>query len=56
MFESDRGFKGQDADKRLALRQDLGAPLVAEMEIWVREQRAKLSHCHALARASDYML
>jgi transposase-like protein len=32
------------------------APLVAEMEIWMREQRAKLARGHDLARAFDYML
>ncbi len=56
LFEIERGINGQDADRRLAARQTLSAPLVAEMEIWMREQRAKLSRGHDLARAFDYML
>jgi transposase len=56
LFEIERAINGQDADRRLAARQTLSAPLVAEMEIWMREQRAKLSRGHDLARAFDYML
>ena len=56
LFEIERGINGQDAGQRLAVRRDLSAPLVAEMEIWMREQRAKLSRGHDLARAFDHML
>ncbi len=51
LFEIERGINGQDAGQRLAARRELSAPLVAEMEIWMREQRARLSRGHDLARA-----
>jgi len=36
--------------------QELNAPLVAHLESWLREQRAKLSRGNDLAKAMDYML
>ena len=39
-----------------AVRQELSAPLVADLEGWLREQRAKLSRGNDLAKAMDYML
>jgi hypothetical protein len=56
VFDIERGINGQDTDRRLAVRQDLSAPLVTEMEVWMREQRAKLSRGHDLAWAFDYIL
>jgi hypothetical protein len=38
------------------VRQAASAPLVAELETWMREQRARLSRNNDLARAMDYML
>lgn len=38
------------------MRQELSAPLVADLERWLREQRARLSRANDLARAMDYML
>jgi hypothetical protein len=40
LFEIERAINGKPADERLAVRQELSAPLVAEMETWLREQRA----------------
>ena len=34
----------------------MSAPLIADLERWLREQRAKLSRGNDLARAIDYML
>jgi hypothetical protein len=34
----------------------LSAPLVADLESWMREQRAKLSRGNDLAKAMDYLL
>jgi transposase len=34
----------------------LSKPLIDDMEIWIRDQRAKLSRFHDLAKAFDYML
>ena len=35
---------------------ELSAPLVADLESWMREQRAKLSRGNDVAKAMDYML
>jgi transposase len=38
------------------MRRTLSAPLVADLEAWMREQRVRLSRTNDLARAMDYML
>ena len=44
------------AEQRLAVRQDRIAPLVAELEDWMRAERARLSRHAEIAKAIDYML
>ena len=56
LFEIERTINGQSADRRKAVRQELSAPLVADLEAWMREQRAKLSRGNDVAKAMDYML
>jgi transposase len=56
LFEIERSINGQSAEQRRAARQELSAPLVADLERWLREQRAKLSRGNDLAKAIDYML
>ena len=56
LFEIERTINGQSADWRKAVRQELSAPLVADLEAWMREQRAKLSRGNDVAKAMDYML
>jgi transposase len=56
VFEIERAINGQSAEKRKAVRQELSAPLVADLEAWMREQRAKLSRGNEVAKAMDYML
>ena len=56
LFEIERTINGQSAEKRKAVRQQLSAPLVADLEAWMREQRAKLSRGNDVAKAMDYML
>jgi transposase len=56
LFEIERSINGQSADRRRAVRQELSAPLVADLESWMREQRAKLSRGNDLAKAMDYLL
>lgn len=56
LFEIERAIAGRSAEERRAVRQELGAPLVADMEAWLREQRASLSRGNDLAKAMDYML
>ena len=43
-------------DERRAVRQSLSKPLVDELLLYMREQRAKLSRGHDLAKAIDYIL
>jgi transposase len=56
LFEIERAINGQSPERRRAVRQELSAPLVATLEAWMREQRAKLSRGNDVAKAMDYML
>ena len=56
LFDIERDINGHTAEQRRAVRQATSAPLVAELAAWMREQRARLSRTHDLARAMDYML
>jgi transposase len=56
LFEIERMINGQSADQRKAVRQGQSAPVVADLEAWMREQRAKLSRGNDVAKAMDYML
>jgi transposase len=56
LFDIERSINGRDADQRKAVRQEFSAPLVADLEAWMREQRAKLSRGNDVAKAMDYLL
>jgi transposase len=56
LFEIERAINGHSAEQRRAIRQELSAPLVADLERWLHEQRPKLSRGNNLAKAMDYML
>lgn len=56
LFEIERAITGKQATERLAERQELSAPLVADLETWMRAERAKLSRHNDVAKAIDYML
>ncbi|QDM15504.1 IS66 family transposase [Tardiphaga sp. vice352] len=56
LFEIERGINGETPERRRAVRQELSAPLVGDLEVWMREQRAKLSRSNDVAKAMDYML
>ncbi len=56
LFDIERSINGQSAERRRAVRQEQSAPLVADLQSWLREQRAKLSRGNDLAKAMDYML
>ena len=56
IFDAERTINRQSAEQRLAVRQEQIAPLVAELERWMREQRARMSRHADLAQAMDYML
>jgi transposase len=56
LFDIERSINGQSAERRRAVRQEVSAPLVADLERWLREQRPKLSRGNDLAKAMDYLL
>ena len=56
LFDIERDINGHAAADRLAVRRKLSMKLVAELEIWMRQERAKLSRHDDLAKAMDYML
>jgi transposase len=56
LFDIERTINGKTADERRCVRQDQSAPLIADLGIWMREERAKLSRGNDIAKAMDYML
>jgi transposase len=56
LFDIERTINSLPAVQRLAVRQELSAPLVAALEKWMREERRKLSRHSEVAGAMDYML
>lgn len=56
LFDIERDINGLSADERLRVRQEKSAPLLAELEAWLREQRCKLSRSSSVAKPIDYML
>ena len=56
LFAIEREINGQGVDQRTTVRQELSAPLVADLQAWLTLQRAKLARGNDLAKAIDYML
>ena len=56
LFDIERAINGETAGRRLAVRRERSAPLVAELEEWMRTERAGLSRHADVAKAMDYML
>jgi hypothetical protein len=56
LFDIERAINGESAARRRMVRQELSAPLIADLEVWLRAQRAKLSRGNDLAKAIDYLL
>ena len=56
IFDAERAISGLPAEARLAVRQQHIAPLVAELETWMKESRGKLSRHNSVAKAMDYTL
>ena len=56
LFDIERDINGLAAAERFAVRQERSAPLLAELETWLREERAKLSRSASVAKPIDYML
>ncbi len=56
IFDAERTINGLPAEQRLAVRQTHVAPLVAELESWMRAARTKMSRHADVGKAMDYML
>src|SRR6516162_797752 len=56
IFAIEGEINGLPAEQRLAVRTTRIAPLVAELESWMRSERARLSRHADVAKAMDYML
>jgi transposase len=56
LFDLERAINGQSSEQRLAARRAHSAPLVTELEAWMRTERARLSRHNPVAKAMDYML
>jgi transposase len=56
LFDIERDINGCGADQRVAVRQKLSAPLVANLHAWMSEERRKLSGGADVAKAMNYML
>jgi transposase len=56
IFDIERTINGASAEERLALRRARARPLVADLDSWMRSERARLSRHAPVAKAMDYML
>ena len=56
IFAHERAINGQPTERRLAYRKEHVAPLVTELEAWMRSERTKFSRHADPAKAMDYML
>src|SRR5215212_4464355 len=56
IFAIEREINGRSAAERMAVRQARIAPLIAELEAWMRAERVRLSRHAESAKAIDYML
>ena len=56
IFDIERTINGKSAEDRRAVRQERSAPLVTELEEWLRKNRTTLSKSSAVTEAIDYML
>jgi transposase len=56
LFEVERTINGKSAEDRLVVRRTLSRPLVEDLHAYMREQLAKLSRGHDLAKAFNCIL
>jgi hypothetical protein len=56
IFDIERDINGLSAEQRLSARRECIASLVADLQSWMRAERAKLSRHSEVAKAFDYML
>lgn len=56
LFDIERAINGLDLEARKAARQERSVPVVAELEAWMRAERAAMSRHNDVAKAMNYML
>jgi transposase len=56
LFAIERAINGNAPEQRLAVRREKSTPLVTDLEIWMRQQRALLSSGNDTAKAINYLL
>ena len=56
LFGIERTINGKTSEQRLAVRRDKSRPIVADLEIWMRQQRTLLSSGNDTAKAINYLL
>ncbi|MGY4158061.1 hypothetical protein ACVINW_003903 [Bradyrhizobium sp. USDA 4461] len=56
LFEIERTINAKTPEQRLAARRDKSRPIVADLEIWMRQQRTLLSSGNDTAKAINYLL
>lgn len=56
LFDIERDINTKPVSARFAARQEFSVPLVEELEVWMRQERTKLSRHDDVAKAMDYML
>lgn len=56
LFAIEREINGRSPGERLGVRQELSAPLMAELHDWLNTQLGRISRNHDLAKAINYML
>ena len=52
LFDIERGINGLSAEERLRVRREQSAPLVAALEVWLREERSRMSRSRRLPNRS----
>src|SRR5665647_2817838 len=56
LFDIERAINGINADERLRVCQEQSAPLLVALEVWLRDERSRLSRSASVAKPIDYML
>jgi transposase len=56
LFDIERAINGLSTEERLRVRQEQSRPLVDALEIWLREERSRLSRSASVAKPIDYLL
>ena len=56
LFDIERSINGLSVGERLRVRQEQSAPLMAELEAWLRKERTSLSRSASVVKPIDYLL